>query len=167
MRCQLVATTRRLLRIASVLSISGLLACSGNPGYDQVGQKEAQGTQVGSIVGSVIGGYVPVGNSIAGQVIASQAGTIGGFVGGRIGAALDEQDRRALEQTTRAAFQTGERKSFSSNRTGVQGSVTVTANSKNAVGQPCRTVKQEVVLADKRMLSDSVSACKGPNGWEV
>jgi surface antigen len=150
-----------------VLSISGLLACSGNPGYDQVGQKEAQGTQVGSIVGSVIGGYVPIGNSVAGQVLRSQAGTIGGFVGGRIGAALDEQDRRALEQATRSAFLSGQRRSFSSSRTGVQGSVSVTSNTTNAEGQACRTVKQEVVLADKSVLSDTVSACKGPNGWEV
>jgi surface antigen len=167
MRSQLRTRASRISRIALVSSISCLTACSGTPGYDQVGQKEAQGSQVGSIVGSVIGGYVPVGNSIAGQVLMSQAGTIGGFVGGRIGASLDEQDRRALEQATRAAFLSGERKSFSSSRTGVQGSVTVTANSKNAGGQPCRTVKQEVVLADKQVLSDSVSACKGPNGWEV
>lgn len=143
-----------------------LIGCANPTSYDQVGQKQAQGNQIGTIVGSMAA-YIPGGGSVAGQVLQSHGSTIGGLVGGAIGAALDEEDRQALERATRAAFVSGQKKSFSNRRTGVRGSVTVTANTKNANGQPCRTVKQEAVLSDGSVLSNNVSACKGANDWEV
>lgn len=165
MRCRLRGHTGRAVPLVCVLSISsGLAACSST---DQTGQKEAQGTLVGSVVGGMIGGYIPGGNSVAGQVLRSQAGTIGSLVGGAIGAALDEEDRQRLAQATRAAIAGGQPKSFSNKQSGVRGKVTVTRSHVNDSGQQCRTVKQEVIVKDGTTLSDTVSACKGPNGWDV
>lgn len=115
----------------------------------------------------MIGSYIPGGNSVAGQVLKSQAGTIGGLVGSAIGAALDEEDRQALARTTRAVFVNGQPKTFSNKQTGVRGSVKVAGSRVDPSGQQCRTVKQEVVLKDGTALTDTVSACKGPNGWDV
>lgn len=89
------------------------------------------------------------------------------MVGGAIGAALDEEDRQALDRATRAAFVSGQKKTFTNSKTGVRGSATVTSNTKNASGQPCRTVKQEAILPDGKVLNNTVSACKGANDWEV
>jgi surface antigen len=151
-----------------MISVSGLLGCATTPtSYDQVGQKQAQGSQIGTVVGSIVGGYIPTGGSVAGQVLQSQAGTIGNLVGGAIGAALDEEDRQALARATKAAFVSGQNKTFSNTRTGVRGSVTVTANSKSSSGQACRTLRQEAVLPNGKVVSEDVSACKGPNGWDV
>ena len=151
-----------LVCIASISS--ALVACSST---GQEGQNEAQLTSVGTIAGDMIGGFIPGGNSIAGQLVKSQAGTIGGLVGRAIGASLDEEDRQRLAQTTRAAITSGERKSFSNKKSGVSAKVIVTASIVNASGQQCRTVKQEVIVKDGTALSDTVSACKGPNGWDV
>lgn len=157
-------TSRAVVLVCASLSYSVLVACSST---DQVGQKEAQGDLVGTVAGNVIGNFIPGGNSIAGQLVKSQAGTIGRLVGRSIGASLDEEDRQRLAQTTRAAIASGERKSFSNKKSGVSGKVTVTASHVNASGQQCRTVKQEVIVKDGTALSDTVSACKGPDGWDV
>ena len=167
LRCKCFAAAKQGARAIGVAGIVGsLTACAGPTSYDQTGQKQAQGNQIGSIVGSVVGGYIP-GGSVAGQVLQSHAGAIGGLVGGAIGAALDEEDRQRLAQTTRAAFASGQRKTFSNKQTGVRGTVTVTSSRVNANGQQCRTVKQDVIVKDGTALSDTVSACKGPNGWDV
>ena len=150
--------------VCAALSYSGLVACSST---GEVGQNETQGTLVGTVAGNMIGNFIPGGNSIAGQLVKSQAGTIGGMVGRVIGASLDEEDRQKLAQTTRAAISSGERKSFSNKKSGVSGKVTVTGSHVSASGQQCRTVKQEVIVKSGATLSDTVSACKGANGWEV
>jgi hypothetical protein len=51
-------------------------------------------------------------------------------------------------------------------RTGVRARAQVVSSQK-VQGRPCRTVKQEVVLKDGSVMSDTVRACRGPNGWEV
>jgi hypothetical protein len=43
----------------------------------------------------------------------------------------------------------------------------VISNTKNASGQACRTVAQEVVLKDGSVVRDQVTGCKGANGWAV
>jgi surface antigen len=140
-----------------------MAACSSA----EYGQKEAQGQEIGSIVGNIVAPYIPVGNSVAGQLLQANAGTIGGLIGGAIGAALDEEDRKALEESTRVAFRSGKPQTFSNRKTGVRASVRVTGSRTNEEGRQCRTVKQEVKLKDGTALSDTVSACRGPNGWEV
>ena len=143
------------------LICAGLAACSGT----EYGQKQSEGAEIGSIIGGIVGPYIP-GGSVAAQIARNHGDTIGGLIGGAIGAALDEEDRLALERNTREAFESGKNKSFSNKKTGVAGSVKVTGT-RTEKGRQCRTVQQEVKLKDGTALKDTVSACKGPNGWEV
>jgi surface antigen len=164
MRSQLRSCARQLVPAISIAAIcSGLFACSST----EPGQKQAQGQEVGSILGNMVAPYIG-GGSAAAQILQANAGTIGGFIGSAIGAALDEEDRKQLEESTRAAFVSGQPKSFSNRKTGVRATVKVTATRVNEQGRQCRTVRQDVKLKDGTALSDNVSACKAPNGnWEV
>ncbi|HZL31834.1 MAG TPA: glycine zipper domain-containing protein [Pseudolabrys sp.] len=130
----------------------------------QMGPKESEGTISGALLGGIVGGFIGHGGSSS--VVGAIAGTaIGGLIGNRIGASLDEQDRAALARATRAAFVSGKSQRFS-RRAGVHGQVQVTSST-NIDGKPCRTVRQEIILKDGNVLNDTVSACRGPNGWQV
>jgi surface antigen len=139
---------------------AGLVGCAST----ELGQKEEAGEEIGSIIGGIVGSYMP-GNSIGAQIVRNHGDLIGGMIGGAIGASLDEEDRMALAKTTRAAFVSGKTQSFSNSKTGVRGTARVTATRNNEQGQQCRTVNQEVKLKDGKALSDTVSACRGANGW--
>jgi surface antigen len=142
---------------------SGLVACSGT----EFGQKEAQGQEMGSIIGGIVAPYIP-GSSVAASIVRNNGDLIGGLIGQAIGAALDEEDRLALEKSTREAIASGKSKSFSNRKTGVRGTVKVTGTRRNEEGRQCRTVRQELKLKDGKTLTDDVSACKGANGnWDV
>jgi len=136
-----------------------------NEAHAQMGPQENQGTIGGALLGGIIGGLIGGGgsNSVVGGIAGA---AIGGLIGNRIGASLDEQDRAALARVTRAAFVSGRSQQFSGGRSGARGRAEVVSTN-NVDGQPCRTVKQEVVLKDGSILSDTVSACRGPNGWQV
>ena len=145
--------------VAGVLSVGTSIAAAQGP-------KETEGQMLGNMIGSILGNVIPGGSSVGGQIARTLAPTIGGVIGSNIGAQLDEEDRRALEQATRRAISNGSRQSFRG-KSGTKGSVTVTGNSKNDKGQPCRTVTQEVEKKDGTVLRDTVSACKGESGWKV
>lgn len=128
--------------------------------------KESFGTIGGMLLGGAVGSMF--GGNAAGHVAGAIAGAaIGGFVGNRIGASLDKQDRVSLARATRKAMASGGQSSFSNKRTGVRGATRVTNTSKNASGQTCRTVEQEVVMKDGTVSRDTVTGCKGANGWSV
>lgn len=143
-----------------------LLLCVGTARAQEMGPKETMGTVGGALLGGVFGSMI--GGNAAGHIVGGIAGAaIGGFIGNRFGASLDEQDRIALAQATKRAMTSGGRSSFSNRNTGVRGTARVTGTSKNLVGQTCRTVEQEVVLKDGSVSRDTVTGCKGPNGWSV
>jgi len=143
-----------------------ILAMSGTVTHAQMGPKESGGTVGGALIGGILGSAF--GGSGAGRVVGGLAGAaVGGFIGNRIGASLDEEDRRAMANSTRSAMTSGSARSFSNRKTGVRGSAKVIGNSRNASNQPCRTVQQEVVLKDGSVVRDTVTGCKGPNGWSV
>jgi surface antigen len=143
--------------------ILGLIIADAQTAQSQMGPKEQQGTFGGALIGGLIGGAI--GGRGGSAVVGAIAGTaIGGFIGNRIGASLDEKDRVAFARATRRAFSSGRTQTFSG-RSG-RGRAEVTSSS-TVNGQPCRTVRQEVVLKDGSVLSDTVSACRGPNGWQV
>jgi surface antigen len=147
--------------LSIALVCGGLAACTGG----EYGSKQSEGQEIGSIIGGIVGPYIP-GGSVAAQIARNHGDVIGGLIGQAIGAALDEEDRLALEKSTREAFESGKNKSFSNKKTGVAGSVKVTGT-RTEKGRQCRTVQQDVKLKDGTALKDTVSACKGPNGWEV
>lgn len=131
----------------------------------QMGPKESDGLIGGALLGGIIGSVV--GGSGSGSVVGGIAGAaIGGLIGSQIGASLDEQDRVALARATRSALTSGKTQRFSNRRTGVHGTVQLSATSRNSDGKLCRTVQQEVVKAGN-VMRESVSACRGPHGWEV
>lgn len=143
----------------------GIVATSAAPVQAQMGPRESEGTAAGAIFGGILGGAL--GGRGAGAVGGALAGAvIGGLIGNAIGAALDAEDRRAFEQTTRSAITSGKSRSYSNKRTGVKARAQV-VSSRKVDGRECRTIKQEVVLKDGSVLSDTVRACKGPNGWET
>lgn len=149
--------------MAGTLSLF-LFAANIAPASAQMGPKESQGTFSGALIGGIVGGLIGGGgsNSVVGGIAGA---AIGGLIGNQIGASLDEQDRAALARATRRAFVSGRSQRFH-RRSGARGRVDV-VRSTRVDGKPCRTVKQEVLLKDGRTLSDTVSACRGPNGWQV
>lgn len=153
----------RKVAFCSAVAI-GVISSSVDGSHAQMGPKETEGTFLGAIVGgsvgSMIGGRAGVAGGIAGAVV-------GGMIGNRIGASLDEQDRIALAQATRAAITSGRTHRFSNRRTGVRGTVELSSQSQNSDGKLCRTVVQKVTLKDGSVVNDSVSACRGPRGWEI
>lgn len=142
-----------------------LVAGSITPAPAQMGPREGEGTAAGAIMGGIIGGLIgghggaAVGGAIAGTII-------GGMIGNRIGAQLDAEDRAALAQMTRVAIRSGKPQRHANKKTGVKMRAEVVSSQK-VDGKPCRTIKQEVVLKDGNVVNDTVSACRGPNGWEV
>jgi surface antigen len=142
-----------------------ILAGSIAPAPAQMGPREGEGTAAGAILGGVVGGLIGGrgGAAVGGAIIGT---VVGGLIGNRIGAALDEEDRRAMERATRAAITSGKAQRYANKRTGVKVRARVVSSQK-VDGKPCRTIKQEVVLKDGNTVSDTVRACRGPNGWEV
>jgi hypothetical protein len=153
-------------RVAATLCGALMLGAAAlSPAQAQMGPKESEGTAAGTILGGIIGGALGGrGGSAVGGALAGAA--IGGLIGNRIGASLDEEDRAALAQATRSAITTGRSRRYTNKRTGVKARAQV-VSSRKVEGRECRTVKQEVVLKDGSVLSDTVRACKGPNGWEA
>jgi surface antigen len=150
------------------LAAVALLVAAAAPAPAQ-GPKEQEGTAAGAIMGGILGGVIggAVGGRAGSAIVGGIAGAaIGGLIGNRIGAALDEQDRQAMLRATRQAVVTGKSRRFTSKQTGVRGRAVVVGDQRVA-GKQCRTIRQEVVLRDGRVVSDTVSACRGPNGWEV
>jgi len=82
-------------------------------------------------------------------------------IGASIGSALDEQDRRQLAAMTRATATSGKNRRYRNSKTGV----TLTTRTAGIVGD-CRTVEQEVVMADGTRRVDSVQACRTQKGWK-
>jgi surface antigen len=144
--------------------VFGCLALSGCS--QTGGSNEATGAQLGSIAGTVVASAVPFGGlaapAVAGLAIA--APQIGSLIGASIGRDLDERDRQQLAMMTQATLNSGGSQSYRSERTGVRLSTRV-AKTRRAEANACRTVEQEVVLADGTKRTDSVRACRGPNGW--
>jgi surface antigen len=159
-------TLKTALCVSAVTAFA--IAIAPSAGVAQGGPKEEQGSLLGSILGNVIGNIVPGGNSIAGQVLRSQAGNIGSLIGSSIGAQLDAEDQAKLAAATRGAISSGSARSFANPKTGVRGSVKVTSAPNDSNGRQCRTAQQEIKLKDGRTLTDQISACKGANGkWDV
>ncbi|WP_104668766.1 glycine zipper 2TM domain-containing protein [Ensifer adhaerens] len=131
---------------------------------ETTGPKQQTGTVIGAVAGGLIGSqFGDGGGSIAAGALGA---VVGGLVGGSIGAQLDAQDRARLQQITTASIRSGQSKSFRNSKTGVSGKTKVIRES-NAGGKQCRTVQQNVTLANGQVSQDTVTGCKGANGWSV
>ena len=159
---------RKSLTIAAggalCLALSGCVAGEG--------QKQQAGTVIGAVVGGVIGSQI--GGSTGARIAAGIAGSlIGGFVGGAIGAQLDEADRQALAEMTYYTASTGAPRRYYNPRTRVRVATrpvrtTRVAATPTQVASLCRTIEQEVVLADGTKKQDTIQSCRGSDGnWKV
>lgn len=162
---QRVMIARSGICLAVAVAVGGLVATT--PASAQfMGPKEEIGTGTGALIGGIVGSFV--GGGAGARVGAAVAGAvIGGVIGNRIGAALDEEDRRQAEAMTRATMSSASSRSYTNKRTGVRVKTRVTSTSKNASGQTCRTVQQEVVKPDGQVVTDTVKGCRGADGWKV
>ena len=134
-------------------------------GANAQGSKEEQGSVLGGIFGAIVGNVIP-GGGIGSEIARTAAPFVGSAIGASIGAQLDEEDRQALAAATKRAFSSGSSQSVRGKH-GSKISVKVAANTKNAAGQQCRTVRQDVILKNGSTLSDTVSACKDGRGWVI
>lgn len=148
------------------IAVCGVLLTSlALAGCETTGPKQQGGAVLGAVVGGVIGSQL--GGDTEGRILAGLAGAaVGGLIGSSIGAQLDAQDRKRLEQITLSSMSTGSVRSFRNPKTGVKATTRVVKSSTSG-GQACRTVQQDVVLADGRIARDTVRGCKGKNGWSV
>lgn len=136
----------------------GLASC------ETTGPKQQSGAVIGALAGGLVGSQFGSGSGRVGAALAGAA--LGGIIGGSIGAQLDAQDRARLQEITTASIRTGGNRSFRNPKTGVRATTRV-VSSNNANGKLCRTVQQDVTLANGQVSRDTVSGCKGPNGWTV
>ncbi|KAA5599565.1 hypothetical protein [Blastochloris sulfoviridis] len=147
-------------------TVAMVLAVSAGGASAQMGSKEQGGAIGGALIGGAVGSFI--GGNAAARVGSAVAGAmIGSFIGSRIGAALDEEDRRQLARMTRASMESNSGKQYTSRKTGAKVRTRVAKTARNAEGQTCRTVEQEVVTKDGRVVKDRVTGCRGPNGWSV
>lgn len=158
-------TTKSLVAGALAVALAAPSLVTPSPALAQM-SKEDQGTIGGALLGGAVGSMFGggTGGHVAGGIIGA---VVGGVIGNQIGRALDEEDRRQLEQMTRRTITTGGGQTYRNRKTGVVAKTRVTKQNKNAKGEACRTVEQEVVLKDGTVNRDTVSACRGPNGWVV
>lgn len=154
--------------IVAFISIGLLFGCENM-------SKQQMGTVVGAVAGAAAGSQVGKGRGrVVGAVV---GGVVGGFVGSKIGSMLDNQDRKRHAEATKKALDTGQPQTWSNPDTGNSGKVEVVstppvqpaAQSNQTVteNRVCRKTKQTVTLKDGKEEVEEVTACQGPNGWEV
>jgi surface antigen len=152
----------RARKTTSVLLAASFMCLGGCSQTQPMVDKTAAGLALGSVGGGLIASRIP-GAGVAGTLLGAAAG---GAVGAAIGAALDEQDRQEMARLTQVSFETGQDQEFASPRTGARVSVKV-VKTVTVAQKTCRTAQQDVELNDGSKSSNSVTACKGPNGWVI
>lgn len=133
--------------------------------------KQQAGTGAGALVGGLLGSQIGKGS---GKTAATLVGVLaGGVAGNQIGKYLDDRDRQQAAAASQRAFDTGASQQWRNPSTGNSGTIQVVDQPvqvntpAHTSGRVCRTTKQTVNLANGTSRDDEVTACKGPNGWEV
>lgn len=141
---------------------------------------EQKGTGAGAVFGATVGGLL--GGGEMGIIV---GGVLGGLLGNAFGSYLDEEDQKKLANSTQKALDSGESQAWDNPDTGVKAEVLVkdipeikkaevvptrkaqvaSANLSNS--QTCREVTQNITLKDGSTKTETVKACKGPDGWEI
>jgi outer membrane lipoprotein SlyB len=119
----------------------------------------------GGIVGGIVGSQIGSGE---GQILGAIAGAfVGSLVASSIAASLEAEDQDRLNDITVQTLESGGSKSFKNKKTGTKAKTKIVKRSKGNSKQACATVRQEITTSDGKAMVDSVTACKGPNGWSV
>ncbi|MFZ0844768.1 MAG: hypothetical protein WAM62_03185 [Pseudolabrys sp.] len=148
------------LRNSICLALAALIAVVS--AYGAIAQNSGSNQSGGAIFGAIIGGVIggSIGGSAGSRIVGGIAGAaIGGLIGSSIGSYLDDQERRQLASMTRSTASTGRARHYR----GKSGSISTRMSSESG---SCRTVEQEVVMADGTKRNDSVQACRTEHGWK-
>jgi len=86
---------------------------------------------------------------------------------------IGDQDRKSLVRVIQKAADTGQPQEFINQESGVKGRAEVIqsralstqeAGKKDSVRE-CKTIRQSIILKDKREIIESIVLCKGLDGW--
>ncbi len=137
-----------------------LTGCESNRAGEQVG------TVVGAVGGALLGAQL--GDGFVGILGAAAGGVLGGLLGRELGKELDAADAENVEQAGDKALEApvGTEVAWSTPETGNSGTVKTTKETRNAVGRPCREIRQDANI-DGEAVSDTVVACKQEDGTWV
>lgn len=83
------------------------------------------------------------------------------------------EDKQNIIEITRKAADTGKLQIFTNPNSGVQGKAEVVKSNMLPTQEEgkvdgvreCKTIRKSIVLKDKREIIESVTTCKGPDGW--
>lgn len=120
------------------------------------------GEGIGTIAGGALGGLA--GNQLAkeNKGLWTLAGAAAGaFIGNQIGKYVDERDQPKVAEATVNAAESGTEQDWKSEETGASGTAKVVAVDEVA---NCKEIEQTVSLADGTTASETVKACKDPDG---
>jgi surface antigen len=152
-----------ILALSAILSLS---ACNASGGIGNMTSGETAGTGLGAGGGGLIG--YAISGSPAGVLIGMAAG---GLIGNRMANFLDgDSDQVAGQAAARAAeANTGTTITWSKTNAFFQTEATGTATSVGPLftdnaGRTCRNI-HETAVQNNKMTEDTVTLCKGPNGW--
>lgn len=92
-------------------------------------------------------------------------GTIEDYIGDR--------DKQNIIEITRKAADTGQLQIFTNPVSGIKGKAEVVKSKvlptleegKEGGVRECKTVRQTIVLKDRREITEKMTTCKGPDGW--
>ncbi len=152
----------RLRTILTVLVVLLLLAgCERNRAGEQVG------TVIGAVGGALLGAQL--GDGAVGILGAAAGGVLGGILGRELGKEIDAADAENIEDAGDQALEApvGTEVAWNTPETGNSGTVKTTKETRNAVGRPCREIRQDANI-DGEAVSDTVVACKQEDGtWAL
>jgi hypothetical protein len=109
-----------------------------------------------------------------GNTVNSTTGRILGlYTKGSLKDYIGDLDKQNITIATQKAADTDQPQVFTNTDSGVQGKAEVVKTkilSTQEKGREdgvreCKTIRQTIVLKDKREIIESVTACKGPDGW--
>ena len=159
-----VSNSTTLIKLLSMnIFIVSLSACQSiNPVGDATGSiasSDVESQFEGSILDPILDTMIGVFSGIHAR------GTIEDYIG--------DHDKQNIIKITRKAADTGQLQIFNNIDSGVQGKAEVVMSKalptleegKQDGVRECKTVRQTVVLKDRREITETVTICKGPDGW--
>ena len=105
-------------------------------------------------------------NAITGKIINL-------YVKGSLNDYIGDLDKKSLALAIQKAADTNQPQSFTNQGSGIKGNVEVIQSrtlSTQEIGKEdgsreCKTIRQTILLKDRREIIESIVLCKGPDGW--
>ena len=127
--------------------------------------KQQQGTVAGAVVGGAVGSLFGSGS---GRVLAIAGGAvIGGIAGNQIGKKMDERDKRQASLAMREAQSApkGSRVNWNNPDSGNSGTIEVTREGTDGVGNKCREFKHTAQVGGETREDTGVACQRSDGKW--